>query len=38
MHRHFLKILSQNPEYVKTFCKDMANPLKFGIRKLMIKQ
>ena len=23
MHRHFFKILSQNPDYIETFCNDM---------------
>ena len=38
MHRQFFKILSQNPDYVKTYCNDRNNPLHFAIRKWMINQ
>ena len=33
MHRQFFKILSQNPEYVKTHCNDGNNPFHFPCRK-----
>ena len=38
MHRRFFKILSQNPENVKTHCNDLNNPLNLAIRNWMIKQ
>ena len=38
MHRQFFKTISQNLEYVKTYCNDLNNPLNFAIRKWMIKQ
>ena len=31
MHRQFFRIFSQNPEYVRTHCNDMDNPLFFAI-------
>ena len=33
MHRQFFKIISQNPEYVKTHCNNRNNPFHFAIRK-----
>ena len=33
MHRQFPRKLSQNREYVKTFCTDLKNPLHFACRK-----
>ena len=33
MHRQFFKVISQNPEYVKTHCNDRNNPFHFAIRK-----
>ena len=33
MHREFFKMISQNPEYVKTHCLDLYNPFQFGCRK-----
>ena len=30
MHRHFLRIISQNPEYVKIFCSDLTNPFRLS--------
>ena len=33
MHKQFLGILSQNPEYVKAFCKDLNNPFRFACPK-----
>ena len=36
MHRHFFQILSQNPDYVKTHCNDLNNPLHFACRRWMI--
>ena len=36
--RKLFKMISQNPDRVKTFCTDMDNPLNFAIRKWMIKQ
>ena len=38
MCRQFFKILSQNPDYVKTRCSDMENPPNFAIPNRMIKQ
>ena len=38
MHRHFFKILSQNPEYVQTHCNDRRNPFHFAGRKWLIEQ
>ena len=32
MHRHFLKILSQNPEFVQANCNDRNNRFRFGCR------
>ena len=32
-HRQFFKIISQNPEYVKTHCNDLFNPFHFACRK-----
>ena len=36
MHRHFFKKSGQNPEYVKTHCNDLNNPLHFTCRRWMI--
>ena len=36
MHRQFLKMISQNPEYEQAHCNDSNNPLHFAIRKWMI--
>ena len=33
MHRHFFRILSQNPEYVQTHCNDRRNRFHFACRK-----
>ena len=33
MHRHFFKILPQNPEYVQTHCNDRNNPFHFACLK-----
>ena len=33
MHGRFFKIISQNPEYVKTQCNDIENPFQFECRK-----
>ena len=33
MHRHFLKILSKNPEYIQIYCNDLNNPFHFGCPK-----
>ena len=33
MHRQFLKIISQNKEYIKQFCNYMENPFHFACRK-----
>ena len=38
LHRQFFKILSQNPDYVKTHCDDTNNPFHFAIRKWKISQ
>ena len=38
MHRHFFKIISQNPEYVERVCNDRNNPFHFSIRNWMINQ
>ena len=38
MHRQFFRIYSQNPDYVKTLCNELENPLNFEIRNWMIKQ
>ena len=37
-HRQFFRIVSHNPEYVKTHCNDKDNPFKFAIRQWMIRQ
>ena len=37
-HRKFLKILSENPEYVKTHCQYLNNRFQFAIRRWMINQ
>ena len=33
MHRHFFKLLSQNPDYVQAHCIDRNNPIQFACRK-----
>ena len=33
MHGQFLILTSQNPEYVKTHCKDLINPFHLACRK-----
>ena len=33
LHSHFCKIISQNAEYVKTFCNDLNNYFHFACRK-----
>ena len=33
MHRQFLKILSQNRDYVQTYCIDRKNPFHFACQK-----
>ena len=33
MHRHFFRILSQNPEFIKTYCINKGNPFHFECRK-----
>ena len=33
MHRHFIRIISENREYVKTHCSDLHNPFYFACRK-----
>ena len=38
MHRHFFKILSQNPGYVQTRCNDRNNPFDFAFRNWMTKR
>ena len=38
MHRKFLRIISQNPENVKTHCNDLKNPFRFASRRWMNKQ
>ena len=38
MHGQLFKIISQNPEYVKTDCKDVNNPFRFACRRWMINQ
>ena len=35
-HRRFLKIITQNPDYVKNHCNDQNNPFHFGIRKCIM--
>ena len=35
MHRQFLKIISQNPDYVKTYFNDFNNPFHFACRKFI---
>ena len=32
MHRQFFKILSQQPEYVKTHCNNLNNTFRFACR------
>ena len=36
MHLQFFVKISKNRDYVKTFCTDLNNPFRFGIRKEMI--
>ena len=36
MHQQILKILSQNPEYAKTYCNDLYNPFHFACRKFYL--
>ena len=36
MHREFFKIISQKPEYVKTFCKDLKTPFHFACRRRIL--
>ena len=36
LHRQFFRIISQNPEYVITFCNDLNNPFHFVCRKLIL--
>ena len=38
LQKQFSKKVSQNPEYVKTICKDFSNPLHFASRSWMVKQ
>ena len=38
MHQQFFKLISQNPEYVKTPCIDKNNAFLPAIRKRMINQ
>ena len=38
MHRQFFRVISQNPEYVKTFCNDLNNPFHFTYNNWMIIQ
>ena len=33
MHRHLVKIVSQNPEYVQTHCNDRNNSFQFACRR-----
>ena len=33
MHRQFFRIISQNPEYVKTFCNGLKKSLQFACRR-----
>ena len=33
LHRQFFKTLSQNPEFVQTYCNDRRNPFQFACRK-----
>ena len=33
MHRHFIIKISQNPEYIQTYCNDRRNPFHFACRK-----
>ena len=32
MHRHVFRILTQNPDYVKSHCNDRNNPFHFACR------
>ena len=36
MHRQFFRKLSQNKEYIQTFCNDRRNPFHFACRKWYI--
>ena len=36
MHRQFFRIISQNPEYVKTHCKDINISFHFACRILYL--
>ena len=36
-HRQFFKILSRNPEFVTTQCKNFINAFYFGIRKWILE-
>ena len=38
LHRQFLRIISQNPEYVKDVCKDLNKSFHFACRRRMINQ
>ena len=38
MHQQIFRNLSENLDYVKTYCNDRNNPLHFGIRKMLINQ
>ena len=38
MQRQFFKVLSQNPEYVQTHCKELNNSFHFACSRWMIKQ
>ena len=33
MHRHVVRMLSQNPEYVQTHCNERIIPFNFACRK-----
>ena len=33
MHRQIFRIISQNPEHVKTHCNDLNNPFHFACRR-----
>ena len=37
MRGHFFKILSQNPENVKTYCNDINNPIQSACRRWVNK-
>ena len=34
MHQQFFRIISQNPDYIKTHCIDRNNPFPFTWRRL----